>query len=655
MEERFIDLWNWLSPEGIALGNLYELLRADTRPLPPQKLSQGLPTYPGLAKRNELEIELDILGEMFLQDIVRAKELEDDFLRECYCTSGALSQYALVSKDILRSRYHETVNRKSQTVTNVRSPSGISSELLASVAQRGLSRRPIVLLGDVGVGKTTFIRHLVKVDARDELEGSIVFYVDFGTRPALRRDLEAFVREAFAEQLLSDYHVDIYTDDFIRAVYEDELQRFAQGIYGRMREQDPTQYLAQEIGLLGDLSGNLEGHLQRSLGHLHTQGRSAVAFFDNIDQRDVEFQDAVYLIAQSLAETWGMITFISLRPETFNRSRRTGSLAAYQPRVFTISPPQIDQVVRRRLIFAQEVIAAGRFKLSNEGVTIDSPLLRDYIQVVIDSLNHNDALCECLDNISRGNVRRALDLLTTFVGSGHVDTRKIIDIYRERNAYTVPLHEFLRAIIYADHQYYDPSASAVPNVFAISSRNGREHFAVLILLNYLERQARYGAVELGYVLLAQAYDFLQSVGFNVEEIDITVGRAVEGGLVESSVGAASDRPVGAERLRPTQTGAYMLHRLVRMFVYSDAVVVDTPVLDSDVRANLGDAQTIEDRLLRANRFLAYLDARFAEFGGLDTGLDWADIARAVKRDIEEISARVERVKRRALIIDPTEA
>jgi hypothetical protein len=52
----------------------------------------------------------------FLQDIVKAKELEDDFLRECYCTSGALSQYALITRDILKSRYHETVNRKSQQV-----------------------------------------------------------------------------------------------------------------------------------------------------------------------------------------------------------------------------------------------------------------------------------------------------------------------------------------------------------------------------------------------------------------------------------------------------------------------------------------------------------------------------------------------------------
>lgn len=640
MEERFVDLWNWLSPEGVALGNLYELLRAETRPLPPPKMSQSLYTYPGVERRNDMEIELDILGEIFLQDIVRARELERDFLRDCYCTSGTLSQYALVSKDILRSRYHETVNRKSQQVQGVTNKSGIAPELLDAVIEKGVSRRPVVLLGDVGVGKTTFIRHLVEIDAREELERSLVFYLDFGAKPALRRDLEEFVREVFAEQLL-EADIDIYADAFVRAVYNGELNRLATGIYGRLQETDPGRYLNEELRLLADLTARLETHLRRSFEHIKgTEQRNIVAFFDNIDQRDVDFQDSVYLIAQSLAETWGITTFISLRPETFNSSRRSGSLAAYQPRVFTISPPHVDQVVKRRLSFAQKVIDTGRFSLGADGITLDSSLLRDYIQVVIDSLNRNESLCECLDNVSRGNVRRALDLLTSFVGSGHVDTKKIIDIYRDRGRYTIPLHEFLRAIIYGDTHFYDPSSSPIGNAFDISSRNGREHFSALILLNFLERQAQHGSIELGFVLLTTVYEHLQGLGFSVEEVDITVSRCVSAGWIESSVDAASDRPAGAERLRLTQTGAYLLHRLVRTFVYVDAVVVDTPVLDDETRADLTVGRTIEERLRRADLLLRYLNRQYAEFGELDTGLDWADISGAISREIHDVEVRL---------------
>jgi hypothetical protein len=90
----------------------------------------------------------------------------------------------------------------------------------------------------------------------------------------------------------------------------------------------------------------------------------------------------------------------------------------------------------------------------------------------------------------------------------------------------------------------------------------------------------------------------------------------------------------------TQTGAYLLHRLVRTFVYADAVVVDTPILDEWTRSELDLGRTIEERLRRAHDFVDYLDSRFAEFGDLETGLDWTDISRAISQDVEDVENRL---------------
>ena len=38
-------------------------------------------------------------------------------------------------------------------------------------------------------------------------------------------------------------------------------------------------------------------------------------------------------------------------------------------------------------------------------------------------------------------LRLALDFIRVFVGSGNVDTGKILEIYRDSGTYTVPLHE----------------------------------------------------------------------------------------------------------------------------------------------------------------------------------------------------------------------
>lgn len=121
-------------------------------------------------------------------------------------------------------------------------------------------------------------------------------------------------------------------DSFVRAVYNGEVNRFAKGIYGRLRSSQPDRFQDEEMAMLASLTQKRESHLKRSLEHLRaSQGRGCVVFFDNIDQREVDFQDAVYLIAQGLCDTWNLTTFVSLRPETFNVSKRSGSLSAYQP------------------------------------------------------------------------------------------------------------------------------------------------------------------------------------------------------------------------------------------------------------------------------------------------------------------------------------
>ena len=61
---------------------------------------------------------------------------------------------------------------------------GITPELVA----QSLSRRPIILIGDVGVGKTTFIRNLIKVDAAPEFENAVTLYIDLGPQATLTAD-----------------------------------------------------------------------------------------------------------------------------------------------------------------------------------------------------------------------------------------------------------------------------------------------------------------------------------------------------------------------------------------------------------------------------------------------------------------------------------
>jgi hypothetical protein len=173
--------------------------------------------YPGFKGRNPFQTDLKILSDLVLEDIPRGEQVEEEFLKECYCPSGALSQYALISKEILRARYSALFDHQTPgpTLIPAATREGITPELIAE----SLSRRPILLLGDVGVGKTMFILHLIKVEAAELFKEAITLYLDFGTHAALSATLRDFVLDEITRQLHEEHAVDVDQEQFVRGVW----------------------------------------------------------------------------------------------------------------------------------------------------------------------------------------------------------------------------------------------------------------------------------------------------------------------------------------------------------------------------------------------------------------------------------------------------
>ena len=202
---------------------------------------------------------------------------------------------------------------------------------------------------------------------------------------------------------------------------------------------------------------------------------------DNSDQRDESIQQQVFLISQEIAKHWSTAVFVTLRPETFHRSQQIGARSGYHPKAFSVSPPRVDIVLEKRLSFALK-LTRGEIPIQSlpEGMGVRLSSLESVICSFLKSLKSNKELSECIDNISGGNIRLALDLVRGFFGSGHVDTPKIVKIQRdEEKGYTVPLHEFLRAVIFGDNLYYDSSRSPTANLFDISSNDLKNIFFYL--------------------------------------------------------------------------------------------------------------------------------------------------------------------------------
>jgi hypothetical protein len=241
----------------------------------------------------------------------------------------------------------------------------------------------------------------------------------------------------------------------------------------------------------------------------------------------------------------------------------------------------------------------------------------------------------------RSGQREALALLTTFIGSGHVNTRKMLEVEATGRRYQIPPHEFIRAVMYGDFVHFDPSRSAIANMFDISSADGREHFLLPLVIGVLDRSAALRGMD-GFVETSYLYDSLQSMGFTPDQIDFAVSRGIDKKLIQTSgrqiPADADDMP---SSMRVTSSGLYHAYRLTSNFQYIDAMMIDTPILDDSVREKIRSVEDIGDRLTRAEVFVNdYLDGMWSSLSALAIGFDWAEMSESGQQESQAIRWRL---------------
>lgn len=411
--------------------------------------------------------------------------------------------------------------------------------------------------------------------------------------------------------------------------------KFQNGIYKNKRISDPDYYETKELDYLQKLLSEKESHLKKCFNHI-VRGRKKqiVVFFDNVDQRPTEFQEQVFLTGQTFAAAWPVTVFISLRPETFLFSKSKGYLAAYQPRVFSIMPPRVDRVLAKRLEWSLEILKnKGRLTNFPSFVQLSSLKLEQYIQMLVSSLNSENEITVFIENMSNGNIRKAIDFLIQFMGSGHVDSMKILDIIAEQGQYILPIHEFLRAVLYSDNEYYKAADSPIINIFDILNDNPKEHFLIPLLISVVKKNGNSGGNE-GFIDENILVEILHKFGFTDKEIQNSLHRVAEKGLIIKAH-ICEDNQI---KWRVSSSGVYTILKLPTYFSYMDAIVVDTPICDKKVRDKIADCTSIEDRIKREIIFLDYLeccwDSKMVEY------YDFNNIVQQARTLISKIEYRV---------------
>ena len=635
IEKNFALFWNCFSQQGLLSNWAVNALLECRKAPPPSKLAQRLLNYPVPANRNQIADELGIvLG--IVWDETRYEEDEPEFLAQCYVEPRTSAASIAQAKELLE--------RKLSTDERIRSQA-IETGGVAPLIPNYSPDKPVVVLGNVGHGKSTFLRYLRMIKAKEVLGKYVQLQIDFIDRPDSQSDVGRFVYGEVERQLREHYGIDSGADAIVRAALHPDLARFKRSPEGLAFPKDSPEYRREELDFIKDIKGNIHIFLQKVIYHIKFARSTSVAiFFDNLDRRSESIQEEAFLRASAIARDWASLVFVCLRPTTFYKSKTFGVLDSVAPVVINVVSPKTENLVVRRLKFAKKFAEGTPLSRKSQRAPLSANLSAHLPRValtldsVADSFRKNGMLAPFFDAISNGNARDVLTYVYDVLTSMHLDTTKILDKIETTGGYIMPEHEALKAILLGNFMHYNPEISVFINLYDIQKADPMEHFTRLLALHHAVNVPD-TAPTFGYCGVADLIRYLCQIGFSEEHVRFTTKHLYKKKCYEAR-DPIEEWSETIKEVKVTPLGKYHINVLAHKFQYIDAVLVDTPIIYDNVRQILLDSFAIRERLERSRRFLEYLDACSMSLHDARARQTWSYVRNAAKAEIVNIESYV---------------
>lgn len=612
-------LWRLLSPEGITENCAFRELSLHRNPRIPPKTSTSITEPNKFRYRNEFQENLRSLSSLLLEEIEDNPELKSSFYKECYVPIEANNRNLLLSKNIIAARYNRVVDGsvKPDALEEVAKASNGDLAFSDPTLTSRMGSRPIVVIGDVGVGKTSFFANLFESLETTEKSNTLCIHLNLGVKANLSDDIKSFVLSEIPEVLKTNYNIDIFSADFVNSIYYRDLNNFDKSVKGQLKHVDVKEYEREKIKFLSEKVDNLDRHLQASLGHIaRGKSKQIILVLDNADQRSFTVQQETFLIAQELAASRNLLVFVALRPSTFYLSKETGTLAAYQNKILTVAPPPADEVVQKRLVFAMRVAEGKVDPASLEGIRLNLGSVVLFLKTTLRSIRDNENIRQFLSNITGGNTRGVIELITSFFGSPNVDSKKIVSIEEKYGNYKIPLHEFTKHALLGEYAYFNSNSSLFAcNIYDVSVADPREHFLASLIVAFLSSNTKVTDSD-GFCRGQEVLTEMSKHGFVEDQVCNTLRTLAHKRLVETphahyrEIQVADHEPPEKFHYRTTSIGIYHIRYWSGSFSFLDAVSTDTPIFNEEVRDNISKLAAsfeIQDRYNKTVYFKKYLE------------------------------------------------
>jgi RNA recognition motif-containing protein len=507
-----------------------------------------------------------------------------------------------------RQRFIEPIDRLIRAVVTpstsgirVLSDTGNPTELTAALRERkSLENQVLLLIGSVGVGKSTFVDYLSVVALPDDLKAKTVWVrVNLNEAPLaasvayswLAKGISSELRSQFANQEFDELPV-------LEKIFAPELNALRKGALALLdpaSEAYKTRLADHIIRLQNDEIG-----LAKSLARYVCAGpgRLMIVVLDNCDKRTRDEQLTMFQVAQWVQKEFRALVILPLRDITFDLHRDEPPLdTAMKALTFRIEPPAFVEVLQARVRLTLEDMHANAataqslsYVLPN-GIRVSYPASdqAQYLASILKSLYAHDRFVrQVMTGLAGRDVRRALEIFLDFCTSGHIGEDEIYKIRFFEGKHVLPLSLVARVLLRMHRRFYNGDRAYLKNLVQADPADALpDHFVRLSILHWLHaRQTVKGPAGVtGFHGVSSIVHDLVQLGHDSERIRTEVQYLCREGCVVPEhlrLDAVSD----TDLVRLTAAGLVHL-QLMASPDYLAACAEDTWLSDEELAKRIG--------------------------------------------------------------------
>jgi len=579
IKSNFALFYSVLSRDAVLDGSLNTYINEHKSRLKFQKIIDMIHNPDYTWSRNELYTYIRPIADVAFHELL--DDSREDILRKCY-----VHEKTKDTADEMDSFFRDRLPHFSGSfaVSDLEEDEHGSSTLdtaMTECMETSAEGNLIVLLGGVGVGKSTFIHRYYKV-VLTKVPNFYWFYIDFRKTEPRVDALEEFIFRSINEQFLKKYKPILAKDD-------------------------------PEISFEASVS-ELKAYYSKLFRDIKKDGAYVSIVIDNIDQHDIGLQESIFLYASSICDLLKSITLISVRENTFLMSTRLGVFDAYDIPKFHIAAPNFLSLIVKRLDYAINLLSNDDFDQKFRPMPLDKKeQLAKYFNVIKLSLIYPNPqakkIVRFIDNVSVGNMREALRMFNNFIVSGNTNINEIFAKLEAKGSYQIAFHQFIKSILLGERRYYNQDKSNIMNLYDFDTSLTDSYSNSFRILQYLyEKKNSQSPIGTGYIDINNLLIIGQEINISREIMADSLERLARFNLIELD-NLSRTEISKASYAKITYAGIFYLNELSHQFVYLDTVMADTPISDDDIFESLKqkiNETEIPNRLERVQEFTQYL-------------------------------------------------